>query len=488
MEEVAVSVKKFYSKKKRRVLSPETFQEPKKAKLEAPEEPKNFINKLFNSEGFNHITEKILCFLDHKNQLTCRFVCHSWKDRMDRDPYFWIQKCDKKGQTKELHNAWIKLIGEFERNLRFEKDLTKLLMKWHGNENKGLWEEDLEVQRCGVNDFHQVDHDVMTPLFLASEFGHIDVLKRVGSYTENFNISLPFGQHHQTPLYLAANNGHVDVFKYLAQRIDNPNQFTVWTGETTMDVAAENGHLDIVKILAPMLENPNAYTPTDGHIDMMTRNSINSRDSSTPLHRAAEGDHIEVVKFLLSKVENPNVECELPDFSGWHPMHCAVFAGSTNVVKFLASTLEDPFKPLPDGQTPMHLAARSSQGSLESFAICVEITKILLKRFKHSFKRPNACRNDGMTPFHLAIKNGNIAFVKTFMMFRPKDRKTFTFDPFQPLPDGRSVIKFAADNGQSAMVKIFLDEAYEKHNRGVIRKFSKEVCKKTESISDDSDF
>ena len=93
-----------------------------------------------------------------------------------------------------------------------------------------------------------------------------------------------------------------------------------------------------------------------------------------------------------------------------------------------------------------------------------------------------------MTPFHLAIKNGNIAFVKTFMMFRPKDRKTFTFDPFQPLPDGRSVIKFAADNGQSAMVKIFLDEAYEKHNRGVIRKFSKEVCKKTESISDDSDF
>ena len=127
MEEAVVSVQKFYSKKKRTISVPETSQESKKAKLEleaeAPEEPINFINKLFNSEGFNHITEAILCFLDHKTQLSCRLVCHSWRDRMDRDPYFWIKKCDKKGQTQDLHNAWMKLIGEFERSLRFEKDL-----------------------------------------------------------------------------------------------------------------------------------------------------------------------------------------------------------------------------------------------------------------------------------------------------------------------------------------------------------------------------
>ena len=111
------------SKKRHRISSLEISQESKKAKLEAPVEPINFINKLFNSEGFNHITEKILCFLDHKTQLSCRLVCHSWTDRIDRDPYFWIKKCDKKGQTKDVHNALIKLIGQFERSLRFDKDL-----------------------------------------------------------------------------------------------------------------------------------------------------------------------------------------------------------------------------------------------------------------------------------------------------------------------------------------------------------------------------
>ena len=48
------------------------------------------------------------------------------------------------------------------------------------------------------------------------------------------------------------------------------------------------------------------------------------------------------------------------------------------------------------------------------------------------------------------------------------------------LPDGRSVIKFAADCGEPEMVKIFLTEAIEKHNQGVIDKFSHEVCTKTE--------
>ena len=67
-----------------------------------------------------------------------------------------------------------------------------------------------------------------------------------------------------------------------------------------------------------------------------------------------------------------------------------------------------------------------------------------------------------------------------------KLRKIFKFDPFEPLPDGRSVIKFAADNGQSDMVKIFLTEAFEKRNQGVIDKYSQEACRKTQSILDKS--
>merc|ERR1712226_725796 len=110
-----------------------------------------------------------------------------------------------------------------------------------------------------------------------------------------------------------------------------------------------------------MLENPNLYTLKYGSIYGMTKNSITCFESSTPLHRAARKDHVQIVGFLLSKVENPNVECELPDANGLHLMHKAAYNSSTKVVKFLALTLEDPFKPLPDGQTPMHFAAKSKE-------------------------------------------------------------------------------------------------------------------------------
>ena len=62
-EEAAVSVQKFYSKKKRRISFTETSQESKKARLELeeaeaqPVEPINFINQLFNSEVHMYITK-----------------------------------------------------------------------------------------------------------------------------------------------------------------------------------------------------------------------------------------------------------------------------------------------------------------------------------------------------------------------------------------------------------------------------------------------
>ena len=62
-----------------------------------------------SNPGYSHISQKILWLLDHKNQMVCRLVSPAWKALMD-DPYFWIEKLDKKGQSKEIHDGWIDLV------------------------------------------------------------------------------------------------------------------------------------------------------------------------------------------------------------------------------------------------------------------------------------------------------------------------------------------------------------------------------------------
>ena len=118
----------------------ETIQDPKKTKLQPPLEVKpNYINTLFDSPGFNHITGKLLWLLDDKSLSSCRLVCDSWRARIDHDPYFWIKKCDEKPHIdnnfvhpEELHDAFIHLAGKIEKGSLVEQDFSVFLMKWYG--------------------------------------------------------------------------------------------------------------------------------------------------------------------------------------------------------------------------------------------------------------------------------------------------------------------------------------------------------------------
>ena len=68
--------------------------------------------------------------MSNKNILTFA-VCQSLKSHMDH-PIFWIQKLDKKGQSKELHDAWIDLIQRIEKGSILEQKLVKCLKKFYG--------------------------------------------------------------------------------------------------------------------------------------------------------------------------------------------------------------------------------------------------------------------------------------------------------------------------------------------------------------------
>ena len=89
------------------------------------------LNFIMKNPGYSHIAQKILKFLDHQSQMHFRLVCFDWKGQVDQ-AYFWIQKCDKKGQAKELHDAWIDLVQRIERRSHLEQDLVECLMNRHG--------------------------------------------------------------------------------------------------------------------------------------------------------------------------------------------------------------------------------------------------------------------------------------------------------------------------------------------------------------------
>ena len=88
-----------------------------------------------------------------------------------------------------------------------------------------------------------------------------------------------------TPIYVAAQNGHLEVVKVLASIIENPNAPA--DGFTPIYIAAEMGHLEIVKLLA---------SKSDDFYSLMP-------NGFTPIQIATQMLHTDVVEFMLSFVD-----------------------------------------------------------------------------------------------------------------------------------------------------------------------------------------
>ena len=89
-----------------------------------------------------------------------------------------------------------------------------------------------------------------TPVYIAAEKGHPEVVKVLASTTENPNSPAANGI---TPIYIAAIMGHTEVVKILALITENPNAPVV-NGFTPIYVAAQKGHSEIDKFLAFFLK------------------------------------------------------------------------------------------------------------------------------------------------------------------------------------------------------------------------------------------
>jgi ankyrin repeat protein len=124
-----------------------------------------------------------------------------------------------------------------------------------------------------------------TPILLASEFGHLDILKILVEHKGCINSQ---NNHGETPLLVACSKGHFETVKFLiSQRAE------VLTaddhGLTAVYVAAEKGKVNLLQLLLDNKASVNAA----------------SRDGFTPLMVAAYYGQSPAVKLLLACKADP---------------------------------------------------------------------------------------------------------------------------------------------------------------------------------------
>ena len=229
------------------------------------------MGSLINNPGYHNITKKIFLLLDHESLITCRSVCQSLKTKVE-DPYYWINRCSKIGQSKSLTDSWIDLVQRIEKISLIEHKFVQCLIKWTLN----------------FNSWAYLELDGFAPLHVAARYGCHEVVEFITSCTENVNPRwIP---DEITPILLAAGNGHTKVVKLLASKMENVNIKDKKYGRMPIHMAAANGHINVVKFLATKYDNLNVV----------------SNIGATPLHAAAFEGQDKIVKFLVSNVDNPN--------------------------------------------------------------------------------------------------------------------------------------------------------------------------------------
>eukprot|EP00611_Tribonema_gayanum_P008680 TRINITY_DN1826_c0_g1_i4.p2 TRINITY_DN1826_c0_g1~~TRINITY_DN1826_c0_g1_i4.p2 ORF type:complete len:289 (-),score=113.48 TRINITY_DN1826_c0_g1_i4:444-1235(-) len=192
-------------------------------------------------------------------------------------------------------------------------------------------------------------------------------------------------------LYEAAKAGNLRRVRRCLDNGASPNWFqNPEEGATAMHKAAEGGHTDILQLLIER----------GGVLDDALLTNRN-----TPLHIACDGGQLEVAKVLVAA----GAPVGAANAFGNTPLHAALMSSrpSMDLVKLLLSNGADFRYANHRQSTPLHFLAYSKFSGEEKMALC----EIL-----DDAGADVAAKDDqGMTPLHLAARDGQAALVAALL-------------------------------------------------------------------------
>jgi len=190
--------------------------------------------------------------------------------------------------------------------------------------------ERIEVDVTDVNARYDENQ---TPLHVASQLGHIQVMHSIIYRGANLNAE---NEDMETPLFLASRNGNEEATQLLLHcgaEVDHRD----WERRTPLHAASENGHYMVARLLLTFRANFNAKNACDW----------------TPLHLASRTGSSSVARVLLEWRADVNA---LNEF-GWTPLHIASQKGHLDVVELLLINHAMVDTQEVHGDTALHLAA-----------------------------------------------------------------------------------------------------------------------------------
>ena len=111
---------------------------------------------------------------------------------------------------------------------------------------------DLHGSRAPAMANKDKDNDGATPLYTASQKGHVEVVKLLCDAGAAKDQARNDGT---TPLFAASQEGHVEVVKLLCDVGANTNQAKK-DGSTPLAMASQRGHAELVKLLRESAMRP----------------------------------------------------------------------------------------------------------------------------------------------------------------------------------------------------------------------------------------
>lgn len=245
-----------------------------------------------------------------------------------------------------------------------------------------------------------VDSSQLTPLFLASKHGHLNIVTQLMDAKADPNIP---NQNGQMPLHAASELGYHRIVTALIARTELTAKDN--EGKTALHLALENDHVDVAQLLIneialdaspDCLHGSPATRDKNGPIRRCALLDEFDSSGSTPLLIATSRNLIVAVKDLLHR----GADCNLTDSRGKSALHIAAENGYSNIFDFLIRESARTNANDDNGTSALHSAA--------SFGHFPMVQTLLEKHAK-------LYQSEEENPFLLACKSGHAKVVEILL-------------------------------------------------------------------------